>query len=425
MRLAPVMLALLLALSPAVVAVQASAPVTASSGAVAADGTLYEETATSQSERNDTVTVVSLDSPARSEFTTPSLALGTLVQVDRKRVQSDLTTRALDEKLKRADTVEAKKSIILEYAFKIERSTLSLEAERKNALKDFRNGTLSARGLVVTLARIDSDADELRRLMRRLDRRASAIPQFSLESKQYDLKSKLVSLEGPVREKAGRALTGNGEVGRVYVSAGENGVVLATFTDTHYVREVYRDDNRDSGVPNRLSRSDVGTLINNTYPFAWEMQSFFGRDGRYGGHVYKTTLTYPSESASYPEGNITAYVDSGTGEIYREIQYTRTSGLESTVNDDRLVRNQTNNVTLTVGRSYPGGPTLVRLTNETGAPLDGQVTVGGNPVGRTGSDGVLWALSPAKQFRVSATYEGTTVNQTATPMESDYNSSED
>jgi hypothetical protein len=58
----------------------------------------------------------------------------------------------------------------------------------------------------------------------------------------------------------------------------------------------------------------------------------------------------------------------------------------------------------------------VRLTNATGAPLRGEVTVAGERVGRTGPNGALWTLGPAEQFRVSATHDDTTVNVTATPV---------
>jgi hypothetical protein len=124
-----------------------------------------------------------------------------------------------------------------------------------------------------------------------------------------------------------------------------------------------------------------------------------------------------SVTVKHPHGSFSAYLDGGTEKIFKEVQQKRLTG-DTPLPTGPSVTNSSENLTVTVNRTYAGGPLRVELTNETGAPVSGEVRIDGELVGRTNADGLLWTLSPADRFEVTASYDFRTVNLTATPVQS-------
>ena len=425
MRLAPVMLALLLALSPAAVAVQASAPATSAS-AVSPTSSVEQTNTFRQAVTENTTAVLTLGSePTRTAFDSPTASLGSSLAMDHDEFRTQLSLKTLNQQLATAQTDEKKKRILNRYRYRIENRIISLQVEERQATAAFSNGTISERKYLRTLGRIDTKAEEIANLADALEKQSKDIPRFNLGSEVSTLKGGLVTLEGPVRDRIGRVTRGEGSATKIYVATSGTGVVLATTVGDTYVREIVRMDRRDPSETPKLSHVEAHDAVLDRYAWASENIDSGGTNAfRFG-----STNVY-SVSVSHRHGELVAYVDGGTEMVFKEVQHKRLAGDQSPppgpgVQNTTSTTFGSENVTLTVNRSYAGGPLRVELTNETGAPLDGQVTVAGEPVGQTGADGMLWALSPAKQFRVSATYEGTTINQTATSIEPDYNSSED
>jgi len=57
---------------------------------------------------------------------------------------------------------------------------------------------------------------------------------------------------------------------------------------------------------------------------------------------------------------------------------------------------------VTLRRSSETGPMRVSATDtETGASVDGRVTIDGQRVGSTGSDGALWTVEPRSGYEVT------------------------
>lgn len=418
MRLAPVMLALLLALSPVAVAVQASAPAASSASPA-------EETVTSyQTVHENTTAVLTLGSePTRTAFDSPSASLGSSLAMDRSEVRTELDSKTLDQQLKDADSAETKKRILNRYRYRIEDRIISLKAKERDASRAYSNGAISANQYLSTLAQIDMAAEEIRNQARVLQKHAESVPSFGMPNVDRSMAGKVLTLEGPVRDRIAKSLQGSTGSVRVYVSITDTGVALSAVTGDSYVREIVRHDRRDPSTSGSMSLGQARDLVFESYPWPGENPS-----GGTSTDPYGATNIY-SVSVAHSHGEFTAFVDGGTKQIFKEVQSKRLYG-QRTLQPGPGVQNTTSNafgsenVTLTVNRTYAGGPLRVELTNETGAPLDGRITVAGDPVGQTGSDGVLWTLSPADQFRVSAMHEGTTINRTVVPMEHDYDSSE-
>lgn len=430
MRFAPVMLALLLALSPAAVAVQASAPAastsTASVSAVSPASSVEQTDAFSQTVNENTTAVLTLGSePERAAFDSSSASLGSSLAMDRDGFRTQLSLEALDQQLSTAESDEKKKRILNEYRYRAENRIISLQAEEQRATAAFSNGTLSEREYLRTLGRIDAKAEEIAKLADALAEQSRDVPRFNLRSEASSLKGQLVTLRGPVRDLIRQTTRGESSATKIYVATSDSGVVLSAVVDNTYVREIVRMDHRDPGATPKLSHVEAHDTVLDRYAWASENIDSGGTNAfRFG-----STNVF-SVSVSHQHGNLVAYIDGGTEEVFKEVQHKRLVGDQSLppgpgVQNTTTTAFGSENVTLTVNRTYAGGPLRVELTNETGAPLDAQITVGGESVGQTGSNGALWTLSPAGQFRVSATYEGTTINQTVTSIELEYDSSED
>ncbi|NHN60839.1 MULTISPECIES: hypothetical protein [Halorussus] len=408
MRFIPVMLALLLALSPGAVAVQASAPTGSAAQPSAVAPTA--DAAQSADDRNTTNVMTLGTAPARTAFDAPSLALGSSLAMDRGEFRAELGVKALDRQLRAANSTEEKKQILNRYRYRIENRIISLKAAEQQATQAFSNGTISKSEYLRTLGAIDSEVTDVKRLITAMQARASAVPRFGMQTEANTLKGKLVTVEGPIRDRISATMRGEQSPARVYVATAENGVVLSTIVNGEYVREIVRTDRRNPASSKDSSMTAARQSVIAQYPWTYNHSSFTGADSRYGTtNIYQITF-------QHDQGELVVYYDGGTESVFREIQYKRLTG-QTPLPTGPAVSNTSENVTLTVNRTFAGGPLRVRLTNATGAPIQGEITVAGDAVGRTGSDGVLWTLGPAEQFRVSATHDFTTVNVTAAPVE--------
>lgn len=415
------MLALLLALSPGAVAFQTPAPTAQPPVQHPAPevGHLPAETgqpAVAQSDRStsegNTTSVMTLGGdPDRTAFVKLSLSLGNALATDYEDFETQLSVNSLDQQLRNADSVEDRQQVLNRYRFRIENRIISLQAEERKAMAAFSNGTISEREYLRQLGHIDAQAAEIRDALDVIQSRSENVPRFTLESEVSALEGQLVTLEGPVRERISRATRGEAVPVRVFVSTTRSGIVLSSIIGSDYVREVVRLDRRNPGQSTRLSNIEAQRVVLDRYPWA---PNHTDSGGIITSGFASTNVYYVS--VSHQHGDLVTYVDGGTEQIFREIQHKRLVG-ENSLPPGPGVNGSSENLTLVVNRTYAGGPLRVQLINATGEPLQGEITVDGEPAGRTSVNGVLWTLGPTESFSVSATYDGRTVNLTTTPVD--------
>jgi len=399
------MLALLLALSPGAVAVQASAP-TAPAPAQNEDDSIRPG-----SDANTTSVMMLGAVPEQTGFDAPSMALGSSLAIDRSGVESKLGVAVLDEKLQNAETIEQKHQILVRFQYQIENRIISLKARERQSTQAFSNGTISEAQYLRALGRIDAEAEQLRSIALALEERSRNVRGLSMSSLVSTVDGKLATLEGPVRDRISRSLHGESPTERVFVATADTGVVLSTIAGDTYVREIVRHDYRNPSESGSLTLLEAQQAVYERYTWANNNPSRGTSTSPYG-----TTNVF-SVTVKHPHGSFVAYLDGGTEKVFKEIQHKRLTG-DTPLPTGPSVTNTSENLTVAVNRTYAGGPLRVELTNETGAPVSGEVRIDGELVGRTNADGFLWTLSPADRFEVSASYDFRTVNLTATPVQS-------
>lgn len=395
-----VILALLLAIAGPAAAVPSSAPSTLQSAPTAADVQVYEPANTSA------MMTLGEDAEETRAFVQPSLDVGTSLHIQKQSMSYRLNSRSFERQFNQLDSRGDKRDLLLKFATEIDTKTLALESHEATARRGFRNGSISADEYLTTLFIVSAESKHIIQDIRAAENLASGVKEFSLSGYFGTYQKRLISLRGPVREGIGPIATGEMTVNRYYLSAAENGVVLASIKEGTYHREVYRVDHRKLESNNQYNSSAISNRRNQFYPWAApDSGNFKGsglRPNAIGG--------YTSFDLEHTHGKISGYFDLSTGLVFRESQmkYLTTdaasrNGLDATRPKGPGVTANESGLLLTVNRSYPGGPMYVSLQdNETGDLIEGSIAINGKTVGQTKFGSGLWVLSPAGSFNVSA-----------------------
>jgi hypothetical protein len=183
--------------------------------------------------------------------------------------------------------------------------------------------------------------------------------------------------------------------------------MLATIEGADYLRETRLDDERDASLPDQFLAAAEEDGTTNRFEVADE------RAAELYGWLYerqRPSFTYYGTSgiyeltASHPNGQLVSYIDAGTTNVFYEEQSRDLGGIDTTATETAV----NESLRVTVQRSVESGPLLVFTTNNvTGDPVDANVTIDGQRVGSTGSDGSLWLVEPGDDYTLNATAAGT------------------
>ncbi|WP_410765853.1 hypothetical protein [Haloferax sp. DFSO60] len=349
---------------------------------------------------NDTVHVLDIPEPqvARSSLDDEHVDLGPALGFSTIHANGRLQTLTSIERIEATEDNNLRQQQILGEINRIEQRTIALQSQQQNALSAYNAGELSARGLIVELARIDAEARNLNDRRTELRELAIETPDFSVDSGRLAaLERELDTFTGPVRAQAAAVMAGRADPGRFFVRTSETGVVLSTIADGTYIREVYRSDLRDRENTGVTPARALDVVAEN-YPTIWESRaSENGADVVGAGDSYLVRI-------SHSTGQLFAYVDSGSGRVFKEAQI-RPLNNEFASEPATQVKDGLN---LTVYRTYPGGPMRITLNESaTDNPVRANVTLGveasqeSTLLGRTDSDGSIWTLSPGSRFTVT------------------------
>ncbi|WP_458207305.1 DUF7096 domain-containing protein [Haladaptatus sp. NG-SE-30] len=355
---------------------------------------------------NDTVSQLSLGDPDRTETKTPSISLGAALEMDKNEFETQRRMYTFSERVKNAKTREHKKQALIDYKFTLVKQLSKLESAERTAGKQFNRQKLTSREYARRLAILDSRAHEIERSISHMEELSNEVPRFSPEVST--LRADLFALEGPVRTHIAESLRGTTTPNSIYIATTNSGVVLSMVENDQYIREAYRADYRKPEESESILDQKAQEITVEQYPGLKNKTLRENTDPRYSSAgIWETDIIHR-------QGVVKAYLDSGTKEIFREIQYKDLFG-KNHVPYGKPVRNNTTSIQIVVNKTYPGGPLRINVTDSGGDPVNGRISVGDTYVGETGSDGILWTVSPSRAFTVSAIHKSETVNVTLTP----------
>ncbi len=423
MKTLPAVFALLLAVAPVVSAAAllpagsagpvADVPGTrAASGGIGLDGRSPDSDADTLGNRSMNVLSLRPGSINASAVETQYVDMGSGLSFDRSVAAMRLRTLTMVERVRSAPAGEQRQRRILGELNDIEQRVVTLRSDQQKAFSAYSTGSISTRQFLLRLAAIDAQARELEHRRTRLREIAQETEGLGLSAQRFtSLERELDTFTGPVRQRVGNVVTGQNQTVRVFVATSSDSVVLSTLAGGQYVREAYRGDLRSLDGGSALSPEEALNITAEQYPVVWDLRA--NSTAVVGaGTVYRVTVPHKY-------GRLTTLVNTGTKQVFMESQ---TRSLASFPPTNSVTRTR-DNLRMTVNRSYPGGPVRISLVDaRTGDPVSANVTIGpasgGNSdfVGYTGSDGVLWALSPVQEYTVFAIKGNSVVAINANPV---------
>ena len=261
-HLRPVILALLLAVAGPAAAIPSSAPAAQSPATTATvDNQVYEPANTSA------VLTLGEDAEEMRAFVRPSLDVGTTLAVENDALNHRLGSDSFEAKISQLESDGDKRDLIFKYATQTQSRTEALEQREQNTRQGFRNGSIPASEHIRTLVRISEEAERLRIELSLIATYTNEV-QFPLNEYLGNLDKRLLSLQNPIRDDMFEVMSGNSNLGQIYIEATENGFVQATIRNGVYIRTIYRSDHRELERGGDLNSTEQEEFLSNSYPWA-------------------------------------------------------------------------------------------------------------------------------------------------------------
>jgi hypothetical protein len=325
----------------------------------------------------NTTTALQLDGETRSDVATPVVDLSAALDTQHDDLALRLDRGTLRAALASTDSTTAQRAALVAAVDRAEDRTTDLLAAEARARQRYANGTIDRAALFTTLARLNERADGTREMLTLVRNRTQQGTEVG--QRAQSLRAALDPLTGPVRDRVADAVRG-GDTDRVYAGATADGLVLATVDSGTYYRGAHRVDHRDEasgGLDLRAARNRAAALYPWVFSTAARTEVRAVTDDRY------------LVTADHDHGRLRASLDGTTEAVFRE---TQTKNLSQTPLGPTVAQNR-GDLRLVVTRTHRGGPFQVRVTNETGAPVEANVRVDDVLVGRT-TDGELYGVAP-------------------------------
>jgi hypothetical protein len=336
-----------------------------------------------------------------------SLDVGVAVAAGSRDLRSDYATTNFERQFFQQDSEPARDSLVDETLTDIESQRTDLEQRHRVAIRRYASGAITATEFLRQRALVDAESRQLADRLERVRTAAGTAPDYSLSPGQrFRLENNrgvLRTYRGPISQRISAETAGTTEPNAVYVEVSSEGYMLATVADGQYTRETYLGQDRDPTAMDQFAQTDdplgaVNTRAENLYPWLYSEQypsvQAYGRSA-----IYQI-------QADHPNGQLTAYLDGGTTNVFYETQHLELT----TVDRSAVATNVNGSVRVRVQRSFDSGPLLVTVTdNSTGATSDATIRINGKRIGTTGADGALWTVEPRGGMVTATTQDGDSV----------------
>ncbi|GAB7093871.1 hypothetical protein JCM30237_10230 [Halolamina litorea] len=375
------------------------APVDAADGIVTPLGPAQQDGLNGSAVNETNVLVIPEGAVQRSGVDRATLNLGPAAEFNGNLTAVEVETAAVVEHVLAAEDDSERSRRIIQASSTVETEIITLRDRQQAAIEAYSSGRIDAETFVIELATVAARADALEQRIVRLTELADDVDGFSL-SRPAEIRYELRTFGGPVRDRAVDAIRGTENATQFFVTTGTDGYELATIYDGSYHREAFRGAVRSGDSTATLSPTEAINVTRESYP---ELFRLGDSSATTSGSTNIVRVTAPGRS-------LTAFVDSGTGRVFKEYQRFGLAQYRS----PSAASNTINGITVSVNRTYPGGPLRIHVENaNSGEPIDLAVTLSQGQserttVGRTGDDGTLWTVSPRGSYTVLAVGDETT-----------------
>lgn len=327
-----------------------------------------------------------------SAYGSATVDVGTAIAADAENVRGEYRTTAFEDQFSETQDASARDEIIATRLRQAEDRTQQLRNRRAAAISAYASDEISTEAFVRRMSLVHSEAQRVSTTidrMKEITRTSTYSLPRSLDTKLENLRGELEVLRGPVSQRANRAVSGDDSIDAIYVESSDSGYTLAMIDGDSYYRETYLADERQPDATDQFRESDL-YLVNAANRRGIELYPWVTNDTSPSGQALGETGIYRFR-AEYTRGDLTAYLDGGTTNVFREYQRQSVSAVP--VTDTVTARNDS--LEVQVNLTYETGPMNVTVTdNATGTSVDASIIVDDTAVGRTGDDGTIWLVEP-------------------------------
>lgn len=371
---------------------------------------------------NNTTNQLSIpdDEVRQSNYSEVGVDVGTAIYSGSTRLHERHDALSFEERFRQTDSNAARSQFIDDRLSAVERQQTALDERQDTAMSRYAAGEISAAEFLRVRMVVNAEAVELLSTLESIESAPDTTADYTLSQTRTDrlrsVEGELQALSGPVGTRLQSDIT-SGEQTPIYLEVASDGYMLATTENADYLRETRLDDERDTSLPDQFLAAAEEDSDTNRFEVADE------RAAELYGWLYerqRPSFTYYGTSgiyeltATHPNGELVSYIDAGTTNVFYEEQSRDLGGVETTARETGV----NESLRVTVHRSVESGPLRVTAENNiTGDPVDANVTIDGQRVGSTGSDGSLWTVEPGADYTLNATAAGTrtTVAVTVSP----------
>ncbi|MCL9815783.1 DUF7094 domain-containing protein [Natronocalculus amylovorans] len=362
-----------------------------------AETQLTTDTSVAQIEENITQTRTLANDPdsvVRVELDREHADLGPAIIGQTDRTAAQITLGSIEKRLADAESDSERQRRVLDELNTIEQQIITLEENQQQAITQYNEEEIDSHQFVSEIVKITHEAEALEERMGVLVTTANEAGTSIDSNRRQGIESSLGVFSGPVRTYGSAILTGAEQPDRIYVETSDDGIVLSAIDGDTYTREVLRSDRRDRGG-GTIDLEDAEDVVQASYPEIWNESSTIRVDG--SGSTVRVSITTET-------GELIAFVDGGSEQVFKEH---RQETVSEVVPTNETTRAQSG-LNVTVQQTYVGGPLLISVVDSnSGAPVEeATVTVGqgseeSDVVGKTDSDGELYALEPRGTYTVA------------------------
>lgn len=341
----------------------------------------------------NTTNRLSLEGESKSEYAEYGPDIGAVLASTDDEIRTDHAQYATVDRQYDDATTEERRTLLRNSYEQLKKRSKGLETREQQAVQSHANGDLSNAQLLQILLRNHREAADLSETFDELEARSDRVPDFSLSVS--DEQDKLEMHRTEIRSQLESTAYGYGGADAdnyIAIETSQNGYVISTL-GTNYVREAARFDARDLSRPSQFNGTmDAYRHTQELYPWAYET----GQSPSFNEH---TTVQLYLFDISHDHGHLRAYLDGGTGDIYREVQVLDRTALPGEGNET-AVKNGTK---ISIRETKEEGPSKVHISDSrTGEPKQATIMINGFEVGKTGIDGSLWYVPPRSGYELTA-----------------------
>jgi hypothetical protein len=364
-----------------------------SAGSVATDTQSQSTIATDQNSTN----YLSPPAPAGEEYERVSMDVSTAAAAAAQEIHNAHDAGTFERQLQSAS--EDRRSAVAQRQLEAVRDRLErLDRRQAELFAAYGSGEISTQALLRELIALETAVDAQTELRTRAE--STANPSTALRVELETLED-VLSVDRPVIERLQGTLVGGDAPQTAYLQHADNALVLALVDGDDYYRQATLLDQRDPDGSDQFGDdlspggySEAQQRLEALYPWAYNLPDLQigGGDLSVYSRIYQLGL-------DHPQGELTAYLDGATKDVFHENQRLRLDTLPI----ERTVANSTESGSVTVETTRSTGAMRVTTEDAGGSAVERDVRIGEQVVGTTNEEGRLWTVQPAAEFELSVT----------------------